>query len=46
MLAKGDHAFGRHSFVASATLRPSCPGSSRSGSALGALVAGIGWIGM
>jgi hypothetical protein len=28
LLAKGDHAFGRHNFTASVTMPPSCPASS------------------
>jgi membrane protein DedA with SNARE-associated domain len=49
LLAKGDDAFGRHTFVASATLPAFVSGIFRVRFwlfMLGALVAGIGWIGM
>ena len=49
LLAKGDHAFGRHTFVASATLPAFVSGIFRVRFWLflaGALVAGVGWIGM
>jgi membrane protein DedA with SNARE-associated domain len=49
LLAKGDHAFGRHNFVASVTMPAFVSGIFRvrlSVFILGALVAGIGWIGM
>ena len=49
MLAKGDRAFGRHTFVASVTMPAFVSGIFRVRFpvfALGAVVAGIGWIGM
>jgi membrane protein DedA with SNARE-associated domain len=49
LLAKGDGAFGRHTFVASVTLPAFVSGIFRVRFwlfMLGALVAGIGWIGM
>jgi membrane protein DedA with SNARE-associated domain len=49
LLAKGDRAFGRHTFVASATLPAFVSGIFRVRFwlfLLGAVVAGIGWIGM
>ena len=49
LLAKGDHAFGRHNFAASVTLPAFVSGIFRVRLpvfTLGALVAGIGWIGM
>jgi membrane protein DedA with SNARE-associated domain len=49
LLAKGDKAFGRHTFVASMTLPAFVSGIFRVRFwlfMLGALVAGIGWIGM
>jgi membrane protein DedA with SNARE-associated domain len=49
LLAKGDHAFGRHNFVASVTMPAFVSGIFRVRLyvfTLGALVAGIGWIGM
>ena len=49
LLAKGDKAFGRHTFVASATLPAFVSGIFRVRFwlfLLGALVAGVGWIGM
>ena len=49
LLAKGDQAFGRHTFVASMTLPAFVSGIFRVRFwlfMLGALVAGIGWIGM
>ena len=49
LLAKGDRAFGRHTFVASVTLPAFVSGIFRVRFwlfMLGALVAGIGWIGM
>jgi len=49
LLAKGDHAFGRHTFVASATMPAFVSGIFRVRFGLfmlGALVAGICWIGM
>jgi membrane protein DedA with SNARE-associated domain len=49
LLAKGDHAFGRHNFVASVTMPAFVSGIFRVRLyifILGALVAGIGWIGM
>jgi membrane protein DedA with SNARE-associated domain len=49
LLAKGDRAFGRHTFVASVTLPAFVSGIFRVRFwlfLLGALVAGIGWIGM
>ena len=48
LLAKGDHAFGRHNFVASVTMPAFVSGIFRVRLLvfiLGALVAGIGWIG-
>ena len=49
LLAKGDHAFGRHTFVASVTMPAFVSGIFRVRFALfmlGALVAGVGWIGL
>jgi membrane protein DedA with SNARE-associated domain len=49
LLAKGDHAFGRHTFVASMTMPAFVSGIFRVRFGLfmlGALVAGVGWIGM
>lgn len=49
LLAKGDRAFGRHTFVASVTMPAFVSGIFRvrfSLFMLGALAAGIGWIGM
>ena len=49
LLAKGDRAFGRHTFVASVTMPAFVSGIFRVRFALfmlGALVAGVGWIGM
>lgn len=49
LLAKGDHAFGRHTFVASVTMPAFVSGIFRVRIwvfILGALVAGVGWIGM
>ncbi len=49
LLAKGDRAFGRHTFVASVTMPAFVSGIFRvrfSVFMLGALTAGIGWIGM
>jgi membrane protein DedA with SNARE-associated domain len=49
LLAKGDRAFGRHTFVASATLPAFVSGIFRVRFwlfMLGAVVAGVGWIGM
>jgi membrane-associated protein len=49
LLAKGDHAFGRHTFVASVTLPAYVSGIFRVRFGLfmlGALVSGFGWIGM
>ena len=49
LLAKGDRAFGRHTFVASATLPAFVSGIFRVRFwlfLLGALVAGVFWIGM
>ena len=49
LLSKGDRAFGRHTFVASVTMPAFVSGVFRVRLwifALGALVAGIGWIGM
>ena len=49
LLAKGDRAFGRHTFVASMTMPAFVSGIFRVRFyvfVLGALVAGIGWIGM
>jgi len=49
LLAKGDDSFGRHTFVASATLPAFVSGIFRVRFWLfmvGALVAGVGWIGM
>jgi membrane protein DedA with SNARE-associated domain len=49
LLAKGDTAFGRHTFAASVTLPAFVSGIFRVNLGLfmlGALVAGIGWIGM
>jgi membrane protein DedA with SNARE-associated domain len=49
LLAKGDHAFGRHNFAASVTMPAFVSGIFRVRPLifiLGALVAGIGWIGM
>jgi membrane protein DedA with SNARE-associated domain len=49
LLAKGDHAFGRHTFAASVTIQAFVSGIFRVRFwvfVLGALVAGIGWIGM
>jgi membrane protein DedA with SNARE-associated domain len=49
LLAKGDHAFGRHTFAASVTMPAFVSGIFRVRFwlfMLGALVAGIGWIGM
>jgi membrane protein DedA with SNARE-associated domain len=49
LLAKGDRAFGRHTFVASATLPAFVSGIFRVRFwlfLLGAVVAGIGWIGI
>ncbi len=49
LLAKGDRAFGRHTFVASVTMPAFVSGIFRVRFyvfMLGALVAGIGWIGM
>jgi membrane-associated protein len=49
LLAKGDRAFGRHTFVASVTMPAFVSGIFRVRFRvfmLGALVAGIGWIGM
>jgi membrane protein DedA with SNARE-associated domain len=49
LLAKGDHAFGRHTFAASVTMPAFVSGIFRVRFwlfVLGALVAGIGWIGM
>lgn len=49
LLAKGDHAFGRHNFVASVTMPAFVSGIFRVRFwvfMLGALVAGIGWVGM
>src|SRR5579864_270545 len=49
LLAKGDRAFGRHNFVASVTMPAFVSGIFRVRFwvfMLGALVAGIGWIGM
>ena len=49
LLAKGDRAFGRHTFVASMTLPAFVSGIFRVRYwlfILGAIVAGIGWIGM
>jgi membrane protein DedA with SNARE-associated domain len=49
LLAKGDHAFGRHTFVASVTMPAFVSGIFRVRLwvfVLGALAAGIGWIGM
>jgi membrane protein DedA with SNARE-associated domain len=49
LLAKGDHAFGRHTFVASMTMPAFVSGIFRVRFPmfiLGAVVAGIGWIGM
>jgi membrane protein DedA with SNARE-associated domain len=49
LLAKGDRTFGRHTFVASATMPAFVSGIFRVRFwlfGLGALVAGIGWIGM
>ena len=48
LLAKGDHAFGRHTFVASVTMPAFVSGIFRVRFALfilGALVAGVSWIG-
>src|SRR5271157_690819 len=49
LLAKGDHTFGRHTFVASVTMPAFVSGIFRVRLwvfLLGALVAGVGWIGM
>lgn len=49
LLAKGDRAFGRHNFVASVTMPAFVSGIFRVRFwvfMLGALVAGIGWVGM
>jgi len=49
LLAKGDRAFGRHTFVASVTMPAFVSGIFRVRFPLfilGALVAGVGWIGM
>ena len=49
LLAKGDRAFGRHTFVASVTMPAFVSGIFRVRFplfTLGALVAGVGWIGM
>jgi membrane protein DedA with SNARE-associated domain len=49
LLAKGDHAFGGHTFVASVTMPAFVSGIFRVRIwvfILGALVAGVGWIGM
>jgi len=49
LLAKGDRAFGRHTFVASVTMPAFVSGIFRVRFwifILGALVAGVGWIGM
>lgn len=49
LLAKGDRAFGRYTFVASVTMPAFVSGIFRVRSwifILGALVAGVGWIGM
>jgi membrane protein DedA with SNARE-associated domain len=49
LLAKGDRAFGRHTFVASVTMPAFVSGIFRVRTwifILGALVAGVGWIGM
>jgi membrane protein DedA with SNARE-associated domain len=49
MLAKGDHAFGRHNFAASVTMPAFVSGIFRVRLyvfILGALVAGVGWVGM
>src|SRR5208283_6164798 len=49
LLAKGDRAFGRHTFVASVTMPAFVSGIFRVRFwifMLGALVAGIGWVGM
>ena len=49
LLAKGDHAFGRHNFAASVTMPAFVSGIFRVRLwlfTLGALTAGIGWIGM
>jgi membrane protein DedA with SNARE-associated domain len=49
LLAKGDRAFGRHTFVASVTMPAFVSGIFRVRFwlfMLGALVAGVGWIGM
>jgi membrane protein DedA with SNARE-associated domain len=49
LLAKGDHAFGGHTFVASVTMPAFVSGIFRVPIwvfILGALVAGVGWIGM
>jgi membrane protein DedA with SNARE-associated domain len=49
LLAKGDHAFGHHNFAASVTMPAFVSGIFRVRLyifILGALVAGIGWIGM
>ncbi len=49
LLAKGDRAFGRYNFVASVTMPAFVSGIFRVRSwvfILGALVAGVGWIGM
>jgi membrane protein DedA with SNARE-associated domain len=49
LLAKGDHAFGGHTFVASVTMPAFVSGIFRVRFwvfILGALVAGVGWIGM
>src|ERR1035438_4458249 len=49
LLAKGDRAFGRYTFVASVTMPAFVSGVFRVRSwifILGALVAGVGWIGM
>jgi membrane protein DedA with SNARE-associated domain len=49
LLAKGDHAFGRYNFVASVTMPAFVSGIFRVRFlvfVLGALVAGVGWVGM
>jgi len=49
LLAKGDHAFGGHTFVASVTMPAFVSGIFRVPIwvfILGALVAGVGWVGM
>ena len=49
LLAKGDHAFGRHNFMASVTMPAFVSGIFQVRFwvfMLGALIAGIGWIGM